>query len=408
MINTDTAQDIPEILKRLSDVSSTNEKKRILTETKSDVLKYIFKQAYDPFINFGVHKVDHSGLTFAKKQPVLWLIDCIKLLGLLSRRELTGNAAKAKIMVFMSHSTKEYAELFLNILKKDLRIGAGATLINYVYPKLFPEDFCMAAHKFEAKRVSFPVYADTKLDGVRCIADLEKKKIFSRNGKEFKNYPSIMKELEQLNLSNDFKIDGEIVMGHFQDLMRTVSRKEEGIELAKDAVYNIFDVIIENKNFQERLLVLDDIKEKIKENNLKHLKVIKGKKIENEKELLEFYEEQLENGFEGIMVKNLDGQYEYKRSYAWQKMKPEDSEDLPIIRVEEGTGKYKNSLGSFVCLIKNIGEVNVGSGFTDEERTKYWKRKSELPGQMVEVKYQEKTKDGSLRFPVFMRFRSDK
>ncbi len=403
-------RNIPKILEDLSKNSSILKKKKILEETKCDALKYIFKQAYDPFINFGTVKIDISDLKYDEKRIVNegWWLELTYLLKKLETRHITGNLAREIIKGFLDKSPKKWADLVLKILKKDLRIGAGSKIINSVYPNLFPEDLCMAAMKYDKDRIKFPVYADTKLDGVRCIVDMTEKKIFSRNGKEFKNYPSIMKELEQLNLNNEFKIDGEIVMGHFQDLMRTVSRKEEGIELAKDAVYNIFDIIIENKTFQERLLILDKIKEEIKENDLKHLKVIKGKKIENEKELLEFYEEQLENGFEGIMIKNLDGQYEYKRSYNWMKMKPEDSEDLPIIRVEEGTGKYKNLLGAVVCVLPNKTKVNVGSGFNDEERIEYWNKRTELIGQIIEVKYQEKTKDGSLRFPVFVRFRKDK
>ncbi len=56
-------------------------------------------------------------------------------------------------------------------------------------------------------------------------------------------------------------------MGHFQDLMRTVSRKEDGIELAKDAVYNIFDTAETDKTFEERLKSLDEIEKIIKTKN---------------------------------------------------------------------------------------------------------------------------------------------
>ena len=402
-------QDIPKVLENLSENSSILKKKKILEETKCDALKYIFKQAYDPFINFGTVKIDISDLKYDEKRIINeeWWLELTYLLKKLEARHITGNLAREIIKRFLDKSPKKWADLVLKILKKDLRIGAGSKIINSIYPNLFPEDLCMAAMKYDSKRVSYPVYADSKLDGIRCITLIDDDiKLLSRNGRGFKNYPFIAEEIKKLECMN-LKLDGEIVMGHFQDLMRTVSRKEEGIELAKDAVYNIFDVIIENKTFRERLLVLDEIKEKIKENNLKHLKVIIGKKIANEKELLEFYEEQLENGFEGIMIKNLDVQYEFKRSYNWMKMKPTESLDLEVIRVEEGSGKYKNLLGAVVCVLPNGSEVSCGSGFTDEEREKYWDKRKELIGQIVEIKYQEKTMDGSLRFPVFVKFRPD-
>ncbi|MCP6727353.1 MAG: hypothetical protein KJI69_05090 [Patescibacteria group bacterium] len=400
---------IPEILNRIADIGSTNEKKRIVEETKSGYLKFIFKQAYDPFINYGTVKIDTSDVEYEQDVKIDrdWFEDLRDLLNKLENRELTGNAAKEEVKNFISHYPEAWGRVVLNILKKDLRIGAGKRLINKVYPKLFPEDICMSAMKYDTKRASFPVYADIKLDGIRCIADMSKKKLVSRNGKEFKNYPFILGELEQLT-NEVTKIDGEIVMGHFQDLMRTLSRKDDGIELAKDAVYNIFDVIIDDTELSGRLHILDELQKEIDEKNLTHLKVIKGTEISTETELLDFYNKQLADGHEGVMVKKLDGLYEFKRSYSWMKMKPEESDDLTILRVEEGTGKYENLLGAIVCELPNGSEVNVGSGFKDDERKKYWDKKDELPGRIAEVKYQEKTKDGSLRFPVFIRFRPDK
>ena len=409
MKNINKIGNIPEILYRIGDIGSTNEKKRILEETKSNYFKFIFKQAYDPFINYGTVKIDTSDVEYEQDVRIdrNWFEDLEDLLNQLENRELTGNTAREEVKLFISRYPESWGRLVLNILKKDLRIGAGKRLINKVYPKLFPEDICMSAMKYDTKRVSFPVYADIKLDGIRCIADMSKKKLVSRNGKEFKNYPFILKELEQL--SNEVtKIDGEIVMGHFQDLMRTLSRKEDGIELAKDAVYNIFDVIVDDTELSGRLHILDQLQKEINEKNLTHLKIIKGTEISTEPQLLDFYNNQLADGHEGIMIKKLDGLYEFKRSYSWMKMKPEESEDLTILRVERGTGKYENLLGAIVCMLPNGGEVNVGSGFKDDERKKYWDKKEELPGMVAEVKYQEKTKDGSLRFPVFIRFRPDK
>src|SRR3990167_1767535 len=257
MINNDIMQDIPDILESLSNVSSSNEKKRILEETKSEDLKYIFKQAYDPFINFGTVKVDVSGIKYDEKRKVdsKWYVELNKLLYKLEKRELTGNHARDEIRKFMERSPEKWADIVLKILKKDLRIGAGKRLINHVYKNLFSEDFCMAAMKFDKKRFSYPVYADIKLDGVRCIADIkdENVNLFSRNGRLFKNYPFIAEEIKELDLTEGTKLDGEITSSHFQELMRTVSRKEGGIELAKDAVYNIFDIIKENEIFADRL-----------------------------------------------------------------------------------------------------------------------------------------------------------
>lgn len=405
---------INEVLEQLSLTFSSNEKKRILQESKSDRLKQIFKFTYDPFITFGISKVDASDVVYGNysevSEDVFWDVYVKSLLECLMKRELTGNAARDEIKKVITLATPEDGAIVLNILKKDLRIGAGKKLINAVYENLFPEDFCMSANKYSKKKVSYPVWADSKLDGVRCIAVVDENeiKLFSRNGKEFKNYGTIEDEIRQLDLPAGTRLDGEITMGHFQDLMRTVSRKDEGIELAKDAVYNIFDLPEESIPLSKRLENLADLGNIIEKKQLRHLKLVDGRWLKNEDEMMKFYNEQLENGQEGIMIKSSDGLYEFKRGWGWQKLKPEHTDDLEIIDTEEGTGKYAGQLGAFVCRLENGENVRVGSGLKDEERIELWNRREELIGQVIEVKYQEKTKDGSLRFPIFIKFRPDK
>jgi uncharacterized membrane protein len=70
--------------------------------------------------------------------------------------------------------------------------------------------------------------------------------------------------------------------------------------------------------------------------------------------------------------------------------------------------RHKGRLGGFVLKQEDGQECECGSGFSDEDRDYIWNNKKEFLGRTVEVKYQEKTNHGILRFPVFMRFRDDK
>ena len=86
--------------------------------------------------------------------------------------------------------------------------------------------------------------------------------------------------------------------------------------------------------------------------------------------------------------------------------------DLHILRCEEGSGRLAGTLGAFVLDYKG-NEVNVGSGFSDEQRTAFWAAKDEMPGRLCEVKYKEISNDKntgaeSLQFPVFISIRTDK
>lgn len=407
-------QNIPEILKSIANISSTKEKENIIQENKSIYMKMVFIYAYHPHITFGVSKFNLTSLTYNENRIIdyKWFDYMIYLLTELSNRNITGNRARHKIEEHFQSGPRAWAELLYNILNKDLRIGAGTKIINRVYENLLPEEFCMLAKPFEDKRMQFPCYVDIKLDGVRGLAIPSGNKygIYSRNGKNFKNFTKIEEELEILskNLGKSITFDGEVTSGHFQDLMKMVNRKEDGLEMAKDSIYNIFDIVLLNIPLRERLEELEECKRIINENKLAHLNIITGIIVNNYAEIEEYYKEKLSNGFEGIMIKNLDTSYEYKRSFGWMKMKPTETEDIKIVGFEEGTGKFINILGAFICELESGNTIRVGSGFTDDQRKDYWEKKEILRGQIIEVKFQEKTKDGKLRFPIFVRFRKDK
>jgi DNA ligase-1 len=127
-----------------------------------------------------------------------------------------------------------------------------------------------------------------------------------------------------------------------------------------------------------------------------------------------YNKEAIEAGFEGIMIKDPNAMYECKRSASWLKQKPFIEVSLTVTAVEEGTGKNLGRLGALICEGEDDGKVihvNVGSGFTDEQRTEYWTDKDTMLGQIVEVRADATTRNQdsediySLRFPRFLRFR---
>ena len=130
-------------------------------------------------------------------------------------------------------------------------------------------------------------------------------------------------------------------------------------------------------------------------------------------EFKSFNKEALMNGNEGIMIKDPDSFYECKRSTTWLKSKPFIEISLQVKNVEEGTGRNIGKLGAVIAEGEDDGKffkLNIGSGFTDEQRLNYWKKKENLIGQIIEVRADSisKSQDGSywsLRFPRFKTFR---
>ena len=82
---------------------------------------------------------------------------------------------------------------------------------------------------------------------------------------------------------------------------------------------------------------------------------------------------------------------------------------MEVVDAEEGYGRNKGTLGALVVKYKD-NTVNVGSGFTDEERKNFWENREDIIGRVIEVKYKEITTDKktgleSLQFPVFCGLR---
>ena len=133
---------------------------------------------------------------------------------------------------------------------------------------------------------------------------------------------------------------------------------------------------------------------------------------EGHDQMRRFANDAVANGFEGIMIKDIDAPYECKRSSFWMKWKPVITVDLNIVGFEEGTGRNEGRLGAIICEgidnDRNI-RVNVGSGLSDANRDEYWSARDKLLGDVIEVAADAVTQnqDGtySLRFPRFVRFR---
>lgn len=123
---------------------------------------------------------------------------------------------------------------------------------------------------------------------------------------------------------------------------------------------------------------------------------------------------QAENyGYEGLILKNLEEPYHFgeREKEAWVKSKfTEETVDLRVKDIEEGTGRNAGRLGGLVLETEDgVAIGNVGTGFSDEDREHFWERDDLIVGQIVEVSFDAAAgyQDG-LRFPRFEGLRPDK
>lgn len=389
-----------------------------------------FQLALSPFITFGVKKVpSHSG---PDGQGLPW-VAFKELCELLRTRQLTGDDARSAIELALSASTQaQWNDWYRRILIKDLRCGVSEKTINKVVKNAVPLFECMLAHdgaNHESK-VSGKKLLEPKLDGVRVltIVDCEARTVvqYSRNGKELVNFSHITEGLLAHidDFDRSFVLDGEIISTSFQALMKQVHRKSDAD--ASDAVLMLFDML----PLSEFKAGKSTLGQKRRTAFLKQFKATFDKvgnvglvpQVEvdldtaiGEMQFVAFNKDAIANGYEGIMIKDLDAKYVCKRHVAWLKQKPFIEVSLEVTNVEEGTGRNEGRLGALVCSGVDDGKtivVNVGSGFSDSDRIEFWADRDSVIGQIVEVRADAITQnqDGtySLRFPRFLRFRGFK
>lgn len=127
-----------------------------------------------------------------------------------------------------------------------------------------------------------------------------------------------------------------------------------------------------------------------------------------------FLEKMWQEGKEGIVLKDPQGLYQPgdRPKHNWVKVKKQQTDEYVITGFEDGKGKYVGMVGAIVFgQYSKKGElikVSQCSGFSDEERKKISKTPKSYLGRVVEVEFQERTPDGSLRHPRFYRWRPDK
>jgi DNA ligase-1 len=337
-----------------------------------------------------------------------------------------------------SATKREWNGWYRRILIKDLRCGTSEKTINKVVEKKYadyaiPVFSCQLAHDSanHESKVSGKKLIEVKLDGVRVITIVRsdgRVDMFSRNGKELANFPHIVEQISRVvkakstSKDMDLVLDGEIMSSSFQDLMTQVHRKSD--VKANDAILNLFDVLpledfekgIYNKTQRVRSTMVSFW---VNENKdmLPNVTALTNEEVdldtkEGQARFKEINAKAVAGGYEGIMIKDPEAGYESKRSVAWLKLKPFIEVSLSIVEVEEGTGKNVGRLGAFVCEGEDDGKlirVNVGSGFSDDNRITYWTGRDNLIGNIVEVRADAVTQnqDGSysLRFPRFKGFR---
>ena len=407
---------VTEILEEIKSTAGSNAKKALLQEhSDNELLKRVLKYGMDSFTPFNIVKVPKTKNRFVASEESLRWQTFFEVADLCASRTYSGNFAIQMMSDAFCVATQEEEKLMRKILKKHLAIGASTKTVNKIFPGLIPTFEVSLAQKFEMKRIVGKEYVgvEAKLDGIRCFAVVQDDTalLFARSGKLISNFDSTIGQ-ELLKLG-DGCYDGELMGEDFVAIMRQAYRKDDvntsGTYLA------LFDYLpleewksgIAKMSCHDRGETLLD-KLTYSDVDMNIISPVERFPVKADYDEIKFlHDEFVQEGYEGAMIKDLDAPYKFGRGYEVMKMKEFHDVDLPIESLEEGTGKHVGKLGSVRVNLNGV-DVKVGSGFSDELREKIWADQDSFVGRIVEVRYQEITPDGSLRFPTFVCFRNDR
>jgi DNA ligase-1 len=412
-------QTLANIFQTIDSTNSVSQKEEILRKHKdNEQLKKLLEFALNPYKLFQFNKMP---CVFEKEAELEhtqeWKFSFLEgLLNDLAGRYTTGNDAKAAVTAVFKLFDEPHFNLYSKVLTKEA-IGVGASTVNKVWPGLIPEfKLMLAPNELPIiTNVKYPCYIQPKLDGYRCI--YKNGAMYSRKGKPFGN-ENLAKYFNKLFEVEDSVLDGELYCEgvNFNKLQTILNTYDT--PLPNTLKFVIYDCVPVKdweaqsckKPYSERIRNVREVVNAIAD--YKKVIDIANDEVEDSKEAITLYKEYLKKKYEGAMIKAIDGMYRWKRvtlrSGEMLKLKPFKTEDLEIVDVFEGEGKFSGTLGGIIVSGPHITTTSVGSGFSDAIREEVWKNKSKYIGKTAEIQYFEITEDKSLRFPVFKRFRDDK
>lgn len=314
--------------------------------------------------------------------------------------------------------------------------------------------------KFYLGDAKYPMLASTKLDGVRDIFLKERMVTCSLKNIPNKQLNEKFEPIRKYSEENGIVLDGEIYAPNipFQFIVSCVMTqdyydkkaikswdklcKKHDFFTTREEVYNnlkfyCFDCV-ENDDFDKPYINRVKDYEKVSQNlgAITNTFYMVTQRIVNSVEEVEaYFEEVLEQGFEGLILRDINGRYKFGRGTLKEgliyKVKPWVTLDAQIIAVIQATKvdpsaeKKVNELGRSVTskkkgdriliekasafLVKYEGkEVKPTLKMNDEEKIEVWEDRKNCIGKWIEYKGMLVGAKDVPRHPTFVRWRPDK
>ena len=431
------------MLAQLRATNSTKDKTAIIKAHIVDPnIMQLLRMAYDPYRPYYVGEGKLSTLCSPGLVPLntgTWdanIDDFTRVADSLTHRKVTGNAALELIRDTLNRYSPETAAEIVRILLKDIGAGITAKTINAGsvaagLGAIIPVFSIQLAHPVgdRLQKLEYPVWCDYKHDGERTIIDASQGARegsyipYSREGRiQDANLDLWEAEIAAIakHLDHDsIVLDCETIDTSFKGVAK--GKGKDADKSSRKLI--IFDILTGEEwakkscalTQMSRRVILEDL---VEMTELPRIEIPVGRICNNLAEVEAFFAEAVAAGLEGIMIKTMDGMYEYKRSWSWLKFKPTNTADgkITLLNLGKEGGKWEGQYGSYTAIGSledgTPFEVNVGSGLTLAQLTDINQNPDKYLHHHVELKYDcvsfaDDSSIASLRFPRHKKMRPD-
>jgi ATP-dependent DNA ligase/predicted DNA-binding WGR domain protein len=251
----------------------------------------------------------------------------------------------------------------------------------------------LLAKSFESLPTATPVFVQPKLDGMRCVADIETGTLWSRGGKVITELPRLESAVKALYGLQIQYLDGELYIPgkSFSELVSLVRNGSLHVQ------YHVYDCVLPAP-FSTRHDLLKGL-------HLEGaLQQVPTHSISSD-DIGDWHNQFLQQGYEGTMIRT-DKDKTYRqgaRSSSLLKLK--NFQDAEYLCTNIKQEKHEDTLGSLECVTSSGQVFHARPKLTDEERKQLWLRPQDVVNHLVTVKYFEITDAGVPRFPVVIKIR---
>ena len=424
-----------------SDNSRLHKESVLLREQSNEDLQNVVRATYDPFTQYYVREYRPVDENMCDPIAFAGISDAIKELGVLSRREKTGDEARHYLARIWENLSADETEVLAKVLSRDLKIGASVKTFNKIWPGIIKEYPCMLASAYSEKaiaEINYPAFSQCKMDGMRCNIIVHADgnvEVRSRNGRLFETHGIFDEEalkmrdlIDQHNEGWYVVLDGELLAhdSNMNPLPRQISngicnKANKGTITELEAMKltlvvwdyipePVFEGDVEDPlMYSERYDMLYNL---FCEEALSRFMLVETTEVANIDEARAHYKEMLDDGQEGTIVKDKSVGWSNTRSKLTVKFKEIKDIDLRVTGWNEGTGRNTGLLGALTAETEDGKiKVNVGTGFSDEQRKMY--TEEFVLGKIIEIEYNQRISSGSrdhdsLFLPRFIELRTDK